>query len=84
MLSRFYTAHYGVPPAPGNLSSFQSSPPINLPLNLLLILLPVMIAIGIARCRKSSLSVPGSELEWAELEHQREILERIWKIPARK
>jgi hypothetical protein len=84
MLSRFYTAHYSVPPEPGHLSFLHSSSALNVPLNLLLIILPIVIAIGIARCRKPPLSNQGREPEWSELERQREILERIWRIPARK
>jgi hypothetical protein len=78
----YYTTYYSVPSPSGSFSSSSDSPAMNPSLNLLMIVLPFLIVIGVSFFHDRALHQGMRQA--SAIEHQREILEQIWKMPARK
>jgi preprotein translocase subunit YajC len=57
---------------------------MNTSVNLLMIILPFVITIAIAFYRDYRREFQQDKNEQDEIQHQREVLERIWKMQARK
>jgi hypothetical protein len=94
MLSNFYTTQYSVPPQSGVYTTPSDLTGMNTSLNFLIIILPFLIAVGMAFCRNhlrefqqdetQQDETQQDEIQQDEIQHQREILERIWQMQARK
>jgi hypothetical protein len=78
----YYTTYYSVPSPSGSFSSSSDSPAMNPSLNVLMIILPFLIVIGVAFLHDHALHRGVHQA--SKIEHQREVLERIWKMPARR
>jgi preprotein translocase subunit SecG len=82
MLSNFYSTHYGIPQGTGVYQPPSSSTFMNTSFTLLVIFLIFIISIGLSFCRNSRHALQQDEIQDAEISHQREVLERIWKMKA--
>jgi sensor domain CHASE-containing protein len=82
MLSNFYPTHYSLSQNSGSYAPSSYTVSMNPSVNLLMIILPFTIAIAIAFYRDCRRGFHKNEQD--EIQHQREVLERIWKMQARK
>jgi hypothetical protein len=83
MFSRFYTSYSGSPGS-GVYTAPNHSTELNTPLNLVMILLPFIIAIGASLYRAHTHQERQHLIESGDIQHQREILERIWQMSKSK
>jgi threonine/homoserine/homoserine lactone efflux protein len=84
MLSNFYPTHSSISPESGGYTPHSYAMSMDTSVNLLMIILPFAIAIAIAFYRDYRRGFHQNQNEEAEIQHQREILERIWKMQTRK
>jgi hypothetical protein len=84
MLSNFYTAHSSIPPQASFYPPPSNSSGMNTSVSFLTMILLFTIAIAIAFHRGYHRGFQQDKNEQDEIQHQREVLERIWKMRARK
>jgi hypothetical protein len=84
MLSNFYTTHSSISPESGAYTPPSYAMSMDTSVNLLMIILPFVIAIAIAFYRDYRRGFQQNKNEEDEIQHQREVLERIWKMQARR
>jgi hypothetical protein len=84
MLSNFYTIHSSISLESGDYTPHSDAMSMDTSVNLLMIILPFVIAIAIAFYRDYRRGFQQNKNEENEIQHQREILERIWKMQVRR
>jgi hypothetical protein len=84
MLSNFYTTHSSIPKSLGGDAPPSYAAGMNISVTFLMILLPFVIAIAIAFYQDYRRGLQQDKTEETKIQHQREILERIWKMQTKK